>query len=48
MATLLTPNTTYTINGVKVCEKIIPDGTVWKNDSKAIKAGFTPGALYKS
>lgn len=48
MATLLTPNTTYTVNGVKVNEKIIPDGTVWKNDEKAKKAGFTPGALYKS
>lgn len=44
---LLTPNATYTINGVKVNEKIIPDGTVWKNDEKAKKAGFTPKSLYK-
>lgn len=41
------PNTTYEINGVKVNEKIIPDGTVWKDDAKAKKAGFAAGELYK-
>ena len=44
---LLTPNTIYEINGVKVCEKIIPDGTRWKDANKAIKSGFAPNALYK-
>lgn len=43
----LTPNTTYTMNGVKVSEKIIPDGTRWKDASKAVKAGFKAGSLYK-
>ncbi len=41
------PNNTYKINGVTVNEKIIPDGTRWKNSSKAAKAGFCAGALYK-
>ena len=27
----LTPNTTYTVNGVKISEKIIPDGTRWQD-----------------
>ena len=46
---MLTPNETYFINGVKVNEKIIPDGTVWTNDEKAKKAGFSgAGALYKA
>lgn len=44
---LLTPNTIYKINGVKVCEKIIPDGTRWKDANKAIKSGFAANALYK-
>ncbi len=44
---LLTPNNTYTVNGVTVNEKIIPDGTRWKNTSKAVRAGFSAGALYK-
>ena len=45
---MLTPNTTYTINGVKVNEKIIPDGTLWKDDAKAKQAGFTgKGDAYK-
>ena len=30
----LKPNETYVINGVKINEKIIPDGTVWKDDAK--------------
>ncbi len=41
------PNTTYKINGVLVNEKIIPDGTVWKDGTKAKKAGFSKGSLYK-
>lgn len=43
----LTPNATYTLNGVTVNEKIIPDGTVWKNATNAKKAGFSAGDLYK-
>lgn len=44
----LTPNCTYSLNGVTVNEKIIPDGTVWKDDAKAKKAGFSgAGSLYK-
>lgn len=43
----LTPNKTYKINGVTVNEKIIPDGTKWKNSSKAKSAGFSAGSLYK-
>ena len=45
---MLTPNSTYKINGVTVNEKIIPDGTVWKDDEKAKNAGFSgAGAAYK-
>ncbi len=44
---LLTPNYVYTANEVKVCEKIIPDGTCWEDDSKALRAGCDPGTLYK-
>ena len=44
----LTPNATYTVNGVKISEKIIPDGTRWQDATKAKKAGFSAGALYKS
>jgi len=44
----LTPNATYTVNGVIISEKIIPDGTCWKDATKAKKAGFSAGALYKS
>lgn len=44
----LTPNSTYKILGVTVNEKIIPDGTRWKDASKAKKAGFSSNALYKS
>lgn len=43
----LTPNVVYTMNGVTVNEKIIPDGTRWKDAAKAKKAGFSAGALYK-
>lgn len=43
----LTPDATYTANGVKVNVKIIPDGTRWTDAAKAKAAGFTPGALYK-
>lgn len=44
---LLTPNETYQMNGVIVSEKIIPDGTRWKDATKAAKAGFSAGSLYK-
>lgn len=44
---MLTPNTTYNLNGVTVNEKIIPDGTRWKDADKAANAGFSPNALYK-
>lgn len=43
----LTPNTTYTMNGVTINEKIIPDGTRWKDATKAKNAGFAANALYK-
>lgn len=44
---LLTPNATYKMNGVTVNEKIIPDGTRWKNATKAKNAGFSANSLYK-
>ena len=44
---LLEPNETYEALGVKVHEKIIPDGTKWKNYEKAKKCGFSVGSLYK-
>lgn len=44
---LLTPNATYKMHGVTVNEKIIPDGTRWKDAAKAKKAGFSAGSLYK-
>lgn len=43
----LTPNVVYTMNGVQINEKIIPDGTRWKDATKARKAGFSAGSLYK-
>ena len=43
----LKPNATYKLNGVTVNEKIIPDGTRWKDASKAKAAGFSAGSLYK-
>lgn len=44
----LTPDHVYqTPNGVTVNEKIIPDGTRWKNEAKAKAAGFNVGDLYK-
>lgn len=46
MATL-TPNTVYNMNGVTINEKIIPDGTRWKDATKAVNAGFSAGSLYK-
>lgn len=45
---LLTPNATYKINGLTVNEKIIPNGTRWKDSAKAKKAGFSANSLYKS
>ncbi len=44
---MLIPNNTYTVNGVEVREKIVPDGLRWKDVSKAEKAGFSANALYK-
>ncbi len=44
---LLTPNSLYTINGVTVKEKIIPNGTTWKDAVKAQNAGFSYGDKYK-
>lgn len=44
---MLTPNSTYIVNGVEVREKIIPDGQRWKSAQKAVKAGFKKNALYK-
>lgn len=43
----LKPNATAVMNGVTVNEKVIPDGTVWKDDVKAVKAGYPAGGLYK-
>lgn len=44
----LTPDAVYTTpNGVKVNMKLIPDGTVWKDATKAKAAGFAAGSLYK-
>lgn len=43
----LQPNDTYKVLGVTVKEKIIPDGTKWKNRTKAKKSGFSAGSLYK-
>lgn len=47
MATLLTPDYTYTLNGVLVRVKLIPDGTRWKDPIKAEKAKTCTGATYK-
>lgn len=44
---MLQPNCTYTLNGVKIREKIIPDGTCWQDSEKAKEAGFKAGDLYK-
>lgn len=44
---MLQPNCTYTLNGVKIREKIIPDGTRWQDPEKAKEAGFKAGDLYK-
>lgn len=43
----MNPDRIYTVNGVKINAKIIPDGTVWKDDKKAKAAGFKKGDLYK-
>ena len=44
---MLTPNTTFYMNGVLIREKIIPDGTKWTNAGMAAAAGFKKGNLYK-
>lgn len=43
----LTPNATAKMNGVTVNEKIIPDGTKWKDATKAKAAGCSVGTRYK-
>lgn len=43
----LIPNNTFFMNGVLIREKIIPDGTVWKDDLKAKAQGCKAGDLYK-
>lgn len=45
---MLTPNEVYTMHGVTVREKIIPDGTRWQNDEKAKRAGFASGQFFKA
>lgn len=44
----MTPDKIVTLNGVTVKQKIIPDGTRWKDANKAIAAGFSDNALYKA
>lgn len=44
----MTPDKIVEMNGVKVYQKIIPDGTRWKDTNKAAKAGFKANALYKA
>lgn len=44
---MLNPNATYDLLGVTVREKIIPDGTRWKDGAKAAACGFSQGSLYK-
>lgn len=41
-------NYTYTLNGVKVSEKIIPDNMTWTNATQAANAGFKVGSKYKA
>ncbi len=45
---LLTPDYTYTLNGVLVRVKLLPDGTRWKDGAKAGKAGYRAGDPYKN
>ena len=45
---MITPNSTYYLNGVLIREKIIPDGTKWTNSALANGAGFKVGQLYKA
>lgn len=44
---LLTPDYTYTLNGVPVRVKLIPDGAKWTNAVAAVKAKSYAGAPYK-
>ena len=44
---LLTPDYTYTLNGVPVRVKLIPDGAKWTNAAAAVKAKTYAGAPYK-
>jgi len=45
---MISPNSTYYMNGILVREKIIPDGTKWTNAKYATAAGFKVGQLYKA
>lgn len=42
------PEATYTLNGVTISEKIIPDDMRWTNANAAKAAGFSLGSLYKN
>lgn len=44
----MTANSIYTLNGVTISERIIPDNMRWTNASAAKSAGFSLGALYKN
>ena len=45
----LTPNNIYQLNDIEIKEHLIPDGAVWKDDTKAKNAGFSgAGAAYKA
>lgn len=45
---LLTPDSTYTVAGVPVNVKLIPDGARWTDAAKAKAAGFSAGEAYKN
>ena len=44
----LVPDKIYTLNGVTVYQKLLPDGEKWKDPEKAKAAGFEPDDLYKA
>jgi N-acetylmuramoyl-L-alanine amidase CwlA len=45
---ILTPDKIRYENGVRICEKIIPQNTKWTNDSQARKVGARAGEWYIS
>lgn len=47
MVARLIPNNVYRVNGVTVCEEILPDGKRWTKAAQAKAAGFKVGRLYK-